>query len=82
MLSFLALEISLYLIEALNRENVSFRYRDRKRFARCHMVGSFTKISNSSKIIRIVLDGKAIKIPLKWGVNQLSRVRNKEVTAI
>ena len=41
-----------------------------------------TKIKTSSKIIRIYLVGKAIKIPLKWGVNQLSRVRNKEVAAI
>ena len=46
------------------------------------MLGSFIKIRTSSKIIRIYLVGKAIKIPLKWGVNQLSRVRNKEVTAI
>ena len=46
------------------------------------MLGSFTKIRTSSKVIRIYLAGRAIKIPLKWGVNQLSRVRNKEGTAI
>ena len=40
------------------------------------MLGSFTKIRTSSKIIRIYLVGKAIKIPLKWVVNQLYRVRN------
>ena len=28
---------SIYLIETLNRENVSFRDRDRKRLTRCHM---------------------------------------------
>ena len=43
-------------------------------------VGSFTKIRTSSKIIRIYLVGKLTKIPLKWGVKQLTRVRNKEVT--
>ena len=42
------------------------------------MVGSFTNIRTSSKLIRNYFVGKAIKIPLKWGVNQLSRVRNKE----
>ena len=38
------------------------------------MIESFTKIRTSSKTIRIYLVGNAIKIPLKWGVNQLSRV--------
>ena len=46
------------------------------------MVESFTKIRTSSKVIRIYFAGKAIKIPLKWGVTQLSRVKNKEVAAI
>ena len=32
--------------------------------------------------IRICLVGKLIRIPLKRGINQLSRVRNKKVTAI
>ena len=45
-------------------------------------VGSFTKIRTSSKVIRIYLAGKALAISLKWGVNQLSRVRNREVTSI
>ena len=56
-------------------------YSMRVRIAQAR-VGSFTKIRTSSKIIRIYLVGKAIKISLKWGVNQLSRVRNEEVTAI
>ena len=46
------------------------------------LVGSFTKIRTSSTIFRIYLVGKSIKVSLKWGVNQLSRLTNKEVTVI
>ena len=45
------------------------------------IIGSFTKIRTSSRSIRIDLVGTSIKIPLKWGVNQFCRVRNKEVMA-
>ena len=43
------------------------------------LIGSFTKIRTSSKIIRNYLVGKSIKIPFKWGVNQLSWVRDMEL---
>ena len=36
------------------------------------ILGSFIKIRTLSKVIRIYFVGKSIKIPLKWGVNQLS----------
>ena len=51
----------------------------------CILLGALskhTKIRTSSKIIRICLVGKFIKITLRWGVNKLSSIRNKEVTTI
>ena len=62
-----------FLILTLNFPNFSFFSKCFNQFSfRVHsvfpappLVGSFTKIRTSSKVIRIYLAGKAIKIPLK-----------------